>query len=54
MNSHVITVYIDDMLIVAPSFSYLLSLYTLMNQFAATLGISFKASKDQGFDTPHT
>lgn len=52
IHNFTLTIYVDDILISAPSFAILLTIRAIMDRLADTLGISFKQSKDQGFDQP--
>ena len=52
LHGVVIIVYVDDVLLAAPSFEILQRVHTIMDELATRLGVEFKSSKDEGLDTP--
>ena len=44
----------DDLLVAAPDFPTLKKSQAILDELAAELGVEFKPSKDEGFDTPTT
>lgn len=52
LQKFLLAVYVDDVLISAPTFQALLTLKTAMDALANDLGIEFKSTKDIGFEHP--
>ena len=49
-----LVVYIDDILLAAPTFTTLIAMRAIMDELAQSLGVEFKPTKDIGFDSPTT